>query len=103
MYKVSSLSNKIKTRNDMTAKNTGHLCSVYCPFCRKVTDKISFNLLREAGKVVGHCPQCQRASYLEYNGKIARIYHEDEDFERIYEEMSPEEKKSFKNFIKGKK
>ena len=87
----------------MTVKNTGHLCSVYCPSCRKVTDKISFNLLREAGKAAIHCPQCQRVTYIEYNGKAASIYHSDEDFERVYEEMTPEERKSFKNFIKGKK
>jgi len=87
----------------MTIKNTGHLCSVYCPSCRKVTDKISFNLLREAGKVLVHCPLCQRVTYIAYDGKKASIYHSDDDFERIYEEMTPAERKDFKDFIKGKK
>ena len=34
----------------MTVKNTGHLCSVYCPSRLKDTDKISFNLLRKQEK-----------------------------------------------------
>jgi hypothetical protein len=87
----------------MTTKNTGHLLSVYCPVCRKVTDKISFNLLREAGKVTALCPQCQRVTYIEYNGKQAQIYHQDDAFERVYEEMTPEERKKFKEFIQKKK
>ena len=87
----------------MTMKNTGHLLSIYCPECQKVTDKISFNLLREAGKVSVSCPQCQRVTYIEYNGKIASIYHQDDDFQRIYEEMTPAERKDFKNFIQGNK
>ena len=87
----------------MTVKNTGHLLSIYCPDCRKVTDKISFNLLREAGKVTANCPQCQRATYIEYNGKQAHIYHQDDDFLRVYDEMTPAEKKKFKAFVKGGK
>ena len=87
----------------MTAKNSGHLLSIYCPACKKVTDKISFNLLREAGKVQALCPQCQRATYIEYNGKYASIYHQDDNFERIVEEMSPAERKDFKDFVNGKK
>jgi len=87
----------------MEMKNTGHLLSVYCPQCRKVTDKISFNLLREAGKVTVLCPVCQRATYVEYNGKRASLYHQDDGFERIYSEMTPGEKKDFQSFVEGKK
>jgi endogenous inhibitor of DNA gyrase (YacG/DUF329 family) len=87
----------------MTAKNTGRLLSVYCPVCRKATDKISFNLLREAGKVTVHCPQCQQATYIEYNGKQAQIYHQDDGFERVYGEMTPSERKEFIAFMQGGK
>ena len=87
----------------MTVKNTGRLLSVYCPECRKVTDKISFNLLREAVKVSVSCPQCQRVTYIEYNGKMASLYHQDDDFQRIYEEMTPVERKDFKAFVTGRK
>ena len=87
----------------MTVKNTGHLLSVYCPECRRVTDKISFNLLRETGKVSVHCPQCQRATYIEYDGKWASLYHQDDNFENIYNKMTPAERKDFKAFVQGKK
>ena len=87
----------------MTKKNTGHLLSIYCPQCKKVTDRISFNLLREAGKVRIFCPECHRATYIEYNGKYATLYHQDDNFERIWEDMSPAERKDFRNFIEGKK
>jgi hypothetical protein len=70
--------------------------------CRKVTDKISFNLLREAGKVRAYCPQCQRITYIEYNGKEATLYHLDDNFARIIEEMTPEERVDFKAFVEGK-
>jgi len=83
----------------MTAKNTGHLLSVYCPNCKKVTDKISFNLLRETGKVKALCPHCQRITYIEYNGNYASLYHQDDEFERIWEEMTPSGRKDFKAFI----
>ena len=86
----------------MTMKNTGHLLSVYCPACKKVTDKISFNLLREAGKVRAFCPECQRITYIDYNGKYASLYHQDDVFERIIEEMGPEGQKDFKDFVEGK-
>jgi endogenous inhibitor of DNA gyrase (YacG/DUF329 family) len=87
----------------VTAKNTGHLLSVYCPACHKVTDKISYNLLREAGKVTVYCPLCQRPTYIHYDGKSAQVYHPDEGFERIIEEMKPAERKDFKEFVKGGK
>jgi len=87
----------------MTRKNTGHLLSVYCPVCKKVTDKISFNLLREAGKVKAFCPECQRVTYIEYNGKYAAIYHQDDGFERVWEEMTPAQRKDFKAFVDGRK
>jgi len=83
--------------------NTGHLCSIYCPACQKVTDKISFNLLREAGKVTVYCSQCQRATFLEYNGKSVIIFHQDDNFSRIYEEMSVEQRKDFKKFVSSNK
>jgi len=86
----------------MTKKNTGHLLSIYCPECRRVTDKISFNLLREARKVTVRCPECQRATYIEYDGKRASLWHQDDDFERIYSEMTPAERKDFKAFVQGK-
>jgi hypothetical protein len=87
----------------MTEKNTGHLLSVYCPECRKVTDKISFNLLREAGKVCALCPQCQRRTYIEYDGKQATLYHQDDAFEEAIESMTPAQRQDFKTFIQGKK
>jgi ribosomal protein S27E len=55
--------------------NTGRLCSVYCPHCRRVTDKISFNLLREAGTVEVSCAVCGRISVIEYDGKKASVWH----------------------------
>jgi NAD-dependent SIR2 family protein deacetylase len=87
----------------MTTENTGHLLSVYCPNCGKVTDKISFNLLREAGKVCALCPQCQRRTYIEYNGEQATLYHQDDAFEEVIENMTPAERKDFKAFVKGEK
>jgi ribosomal protein S27E len=87
----------------MTTKNTGHLLSVYCPECRRVTDKISFNLLREAGKVCVRCPQCEKATYIAYNGTMATLYHQDDEFEKIYAEMTSTERKDFKAFVHGKK
>ena len=67
-----------------TQKNTGfltgRLCSVYCPSCRKVTDKISFNLLREARQVSVHCPVCGGITCLDYlDGKGAAVSHIDSD------------------------
>ena len=87
----------------MTLKNTGHLCSIYCPVCQKVTDKISFNLLREAKKVTAYCPVCQRRTFLEYNDKGVEIYHQDDGFEKIWDEMTPAQRKDLSEFIKGKK
>jgi len=87
----------------MTTKNTGHLLSIYCPQCRRVTDKISFNLLREAGKVTVRCPECQRATYIEYDGERASLFHQDDELENIYSEMTPAERKGFRNLVKGKK
>ena len=84
-------------------KNTGHLLSVYCPECKKVTDKISFNLLREAGKVQVSCPVCHNITFIEYNGKMASIYHQDDALQRVWEEMSPAGQKNFKTFVQGKK
>jgi hypothetical protein len=66
-----------------TTKNTGHLCSIYCPSCKKVTDKVSFNLLREAGRVSAACPVCREISYLEYDGKTVSLSHYD-----VYEDIA---------------
>ena len=84
-------------------KNTGHLLSVYCPNCKKTTDKISFNLLREAGKVKAHCPDCQRLTYIDYDGKTATLYHQDDSFDYVMEKIGKKGRKDFKEFIDGKK
>ncbi|MDR1143333.1 MAG: hypothetical protein LBK77_03825 [Spirochaetaceae bacterium] len=56
-----------------TAKHTGRLCSVWCPGCGRVTQKISFNLLREAGTVKVTCPVCLNATTITYDGKTAEL------------------------------
>jgi endogenous inhibitor of DNA gyrase (YacG/DUF329 family) len=53
--------------------NTGRLCSVYCPACGKVTQKVSFNLLREAGTVKVVCPVCMNHTEITYDGKMAAL------------------------------
>jgi endogenous inhibitor of DNA gyrase (YacG/DUF329 family) len=63
--------------------NTGRLCSVYCPECKKATDKISFNLLREAGKVSVQCPVCGGITYLEHDGKSVSVRHHDLALEMV--------------------
>lgn len=45
-----------------TTENTGRLCSIYCTHCKKVTTKISFNLLREAGSAEVLCPNCREST-----------------------------------------
>jgi uncharacterized Zn finger protein len=62
-----------------TSENTGRLFSVYCPSCGKVTDKISFNLLREAGGVTAICPVCGEITLIDYDGKRATVSHPDEE------------------------
>jgi uncharacterized Zn finger protein (UPF0148 family) len=84
-------------------KNTGRLLSVHCPACGKVTDKISFNLLREAGKVTAQCPVCQNITYIEYDGKQATVYHHDYELENVLSSFSKEELRDFRNFLAGKK
>ena len=69
-------------------ENTGRLCSVYCPACRKVTDKISFNLLREAGTVEALCPACFQRTILEYNGKKVVVSHVSAMMEEVAREMA---------------
>ncbi|GHV79417.1 hypothetical protein AGMMS49944_12080 [Spirochaetia bacterium] len=66
-----------------TSKNSGHLCSIYCPSCGRVTDKVSFNLLREAKRVDAFCPVCQSVTYLEYDGKKVSLSHYDYDTEMV--------------------
>jgi Zn finger protein HypA/HybF involved in hydrogenase expression len=55
--------------------NTDHLCSVYCPNCGKVADKISWNLIKEAGKVTVICPFCKGVTFLEYDGNGVSVDH----------------------------
>ena len=74
------------TQDTEIIRNSGHLCSVYCPHCGKVTDKISFNLLREAGEVDVHCHSCGGVTTLEYNGKKVKVWHYDEVTERVMED-----------------
>jgi ADP-ribosylglycohydrolase/ribosomal protein S27E len=63
--------------------NSGHLCSVYCPECGKVTNKISFNLLREAGKVEVTCHHWCGRTILEYNGKKVSVRQYNEALEEM--------------------
>jgi hypothetical protein len=87
-----------------TLENTGRLCSVYCPNCGKVTDKISFNLLREARRVTVRC-SCGGETYLEYDGKTVTVEHRDLEaeaaiqrikaFDQWFDKLSPEERSSW--------
>jgi len=77
---------KKTVKNDEGIQNSGRLCSVYCPACRKVTDKVSFNLLREAGIVEILCPDCFRRTVLEYNGKKVVVSHVSEMMEEVVRE-----------------
>jgi formylmethanofuran dehydrogenase subunit B len=87
-----------------TLENTGRLCSVYCPVCGKVTDKISFNLLREARRVTVRC-SCGGETYLAHNGETVTVAHNDpvaemeaarqEAFHRWFEKLSKEEQDSW--------
>jgi hypothetical protein len=57
-------------------KNTGRLCSVYCPGCGRVTQKISWNLVREAGKVkvvCPVCPVCLEHTEITWDGEVAQV------------------------------
>ena len=79
--------------NKTIIENTGRLCSVYCPSCRKTTDKVSFNLLREAGTVEVLCPNCFQRTVLEYNGKKVVVSHVSEKMEEIAGKMAKKSKK----------
>jgi len=87
---------KNKDRQETAIKNSGHLCSVYCPNCGKVTDKISFNLLREAKKVDVTCHICGGLTTFEYDGKKATVWHYDEILERVLEDYIRNKKKKDK-------
>jgi len=78
---------KASVENTTCVENTGRLCSVYCPDCNKVTDKISFNLLREAGTVEATCPRCFGKTILEYNGKKVTLWHHSEELEEMARDM----------------
>jgi NAD-dependent SIR2 family protein deacetylase len=80
------LRKKGEKRKMETQTNSGRLCSVYCPDCGKVTDKISFNLLREAGKVTVCC-LCGGETYLEWKNGVVTISHKDAAAERAIAEM----------------
>jgi hypothetical protein len=58
----------------VSVENTGRLLSIYYPSCGKVTDKISFNLLREAGGVTAVCPVCGEIAMIDYDGKRATVW-----------------------------
>jgi ribosomal protein S27E len=77
-------------------KNTGHLCSVYCPGCGRVTEKISFNLLREASKVKVICPDCCDTTIIEYDGKTATVFHISGQTEDILRSIAKERKSNGK-------
>jgi lysyl-tRNA synthetase class I len=55
-------------------KNPDRLCSVYCPNCKEVTNKISFNLLEEAGNIEVRC-DCGLTTYIEYTGGTVRLWN----------------------------
>ena len=59
--------------SNKTQENTGRLLSVWCPECKTVTEKVSFNLLREAGKVNVICPRCGGLTTVTYDGKTAEL------------------------------
>jgi hypothetical protein len=65
-------------------ENTGRLCSIYCPSRGKVTDKISFNLLREAGGVTVVCPICFAETSLTYDGKRVTVNHQHEAMDEFF-------------------
>jgi len=89
------MTGKIKKQHDIASiQNTGHLCSVYCPNCEKVTDKISFNLLREAKTVEVTCPTCCGITILEYNGKKAVIRHYSMELEELARQLLRGKKKN---------
>ena len=71
------MSNEETGDKEMKTKqtNTGRLCSVYCPSCKKVTQKVSFNLLREAPEVKVICPVCSEYTLLKYDGKTVTVTH----------------------------
>ena len=77
-------------------QNSGHLCSIYCPGCGKVTDKISFNLLREAKRVDVSCHSCGGTTILEFDGKKAIVWHYDEILERVLEDFIRSKKQKAK-------
>ena len=54
-------------------KNTGRLCSVWCPSCRRVTQKVSFNLLRETASLKVLCPVCLNHTEITYDGGRAEL------------------------------
>lgn len=58
-----------------TLNDGERLCSVYCSDCDRVTDKISFNLLRQAGTLEATCPVCHNITTIEYDGKTAKLQH----------------------------
>ena len=82
--------------SERVIENTGRLCSVYCPACRRVTDKISFNLLREAGTVEVLCPDCFLRTSLEYDGKKVVVSHISEMMEDLARNMAGKKKKGDK-------
>ncbi|GHV73076.1 hypothetical protein AGMMS49940_03780 [Spirochaetia bacterium] len=56
-----------------TIQNSGRLCSIYCPRCKRLTAKFSFNLLREADAVDVTCYHCNGIIHIDYDGKTVSI------------------------------
>jgi Zn finger protein HypA/HybF involved in hydrogenase expression len=67
----------METEVKQEIEKSDYLCSVYCPVCDKVTDRISFNLLKAAGRLTAFCPECENITFLTYNGKDVTIRHID--------------------------
>ena len=65
----------MNNESQQTLENSERLCSVYCPGSKAVTNKISFNLLREAATVEVMCPDCGRGTCIEYDGKVVKIWN----------------------------
>jgi predicted RNA-binding Zn-ribbon protein involved in translation (DUF1610 family) len=64
--------NNFETAGKTEQTNTGRLCSVWCPTCGRVTEKISFNLIREAKSVKVACPACGGLTFIDYKDKTPK-------------------------------
>jgi phage FluMu protein Com len=76
-----------------TQENSGRLLSVWCPECKTVTEKVSFNLLREAGTVKIICPRCSGLTIITYDGKTAELSYLDTETMKIFKKAAKGEGK----------